>query len=196
MSLRNGTAGRRGRQITCAWRTWQGYNLDVLPWSWLTSMSSGLLQKDLFKRKWSLAKSYFKQNYCHACHKRFAVFFPLPSCCVSSLLIDHRGRQNVVKTTVTHSPAARVPLLCFYDILTSSVIYYWTDARQHGIYLLSVCSFYVVGVVFDLSVNLSPWWPLLWAFLFFKRAEMLCIGANSSKMVANWNILVSSWQKH
>ena len=39
-------------------------------------------------------------------------------------VIDHRGRQNVVKTTVTHSPASRVPLLCFYDILTSSVIYY------------------------------------------------------------------------
>ena len=43
--------------------------------------------------------------------------------CVCSV-IDHRGRQNVVKTTVTHSPAARVPLRCFYDILTSSVIYY------------------------------------------------------------------------
>ena len=26
---------------------------------------------------------------------------------------------------------------CSYHILTSSVIYYWTDARQHGIYLLS-----------------------------------------------------------
>ena len=52
-------------------------------------------------------------------------------------VIDHRRRQNVVKTTVTHSPAARVPLLCFYDILTSSVIYYWTDTRQHRIYLLN-----------------------------------------------------------
>ena len=50
-------------------------------------MFSGLLQKDLFKGKWILAKSYFKQNYCHACHTRFAVFFPLPSCCVSSLLL-------------------------------------------------------------------------------------------------------------
>ena len=56
--------------------------------------------------------------------------------CVYSV-IDHRGRQNVVKTPVTHSPAARVPLHCFYHILTSSVIYYWTDARQHGIYLLN-----------------------------------------------------------
>ena len=47
--------------------------------------------------------------------------FMLPWVCS---VIDHRGRQNVVKTTVTHSPAARVPFLCFYDILTSSVIYY------------------------------------------------------------------------
>ena len=36
---------------------------------------------------------------------------------------DHRGHQNVVKTSVTHSPAARVPLFCFKHILMSSVIY-------------------------------------------------------------------------
>ena len=41
----------------------------------------------------------------------------------------------MVKTSVTH---ARLPLLCCHHILTSSVIYYWTDARQHGIYLLNV----------------------------------------------------------
>ena len=49
-------------------------------------MFSGPLQKDLFKGKWSLAKSWFKQNYRHACHVRVAVFFCLPSCCVSSLI--------------------------------------------------------------------------------------------------------------
>ena len=27
---------------------------------------------------------------------------------------------------------------CFYHILASSVIYYWTDPRQHGIYLLNI----------------------------------------------------------
>ena len=32
----------------------------------------------------------------------------------------------------------RVPLFCSYHILTSSVIYYWTEARQHGIYLLNI----------------------------------------------------------
>ena len=52
--------------------------------------------------------------------------------------IDHRRRQNVVRTSVTHSAAPCVPLFCSYRFLTSSVIYYWTDARQHGIYLLKV----------------------------------------------------------
>ena len=48
--------------------------------------------------------------------------------CVCSV-IDHRGRQNVVRTSV--------PLFCSYHILTFSVIYYWTDAQQLGIYLLN-----------------------------------------------------------
>ena len=43
--------------------------------------------------------------------------------CVCSV-IDHRGRQNVVRTSVTHSAVPRVPLFCSYHILTSSVIYY------------------------------------------------------------------------
>ena len=38
---------------------------------------------------------------------------------------------NVVRTSVTHSAAPRVPLFLL------SVIYYWTDARQLGIYLLN-----------------------------------------------------------
>ena len=41
-----------------------------LPW---TLMIPGLLQKDLLKERWIS----FKQKYCHACHTRFAVFFPL-----------------------------------------------------------------------------------------------------------------------
>ena len=45
--------------------------------------------------------------------------------CVCSA-IDHRRRQNhdVVRTSVTHSATPRVPLVCSYHILTSSVIYY------------------------------------------------------------------------
>ena len=60
--------------------------------------------------------------------------------CVCSV-IDHRWRQNVVRTSVTHWAAPRVPLFCSYHILTSSVIYYWTEARQLVIYLLNnACS--------------------------------------------------------
>ena len=52
--------------------------------------------------------------------------------CVRSV-IDHRGRQNAVRSSETHLAAPRVPPFCSDHILTSSVIYYWTDAQQHGI---------------------------------------------------------------
>ena len=55
--------------------------------------------------------------------------------CVCSV-IDHRGCQNVIRISGTHSVAPRVPLFSSYHILTSSVIYYWTDTQQLGIYLL------------------------------------------------------------
>ena len=48
----------------------------------------------------------------------------------------------MVRTSVTHSATPRVPLFCSYHILTSSVVYYWTDARQHGIYL-----FYIITLI-------------------------------------------------
>ena len=102
VSLRNRTAGRRGQQNVSAWQTWQGYNVHVMSWSSLRINVLWFLQKDLFKGKWCLAKSYFNQNYCHACHTRFAVFFPLPSCCVSSLIRSLRdddgdGNENSKK---------------------------------------------------------------------------------------------------
>ena len=66
-----------------------------------------------------------------------AVFFFSDHCIkqIDSMLpwvcsvIDHRGRQNVVKTSVTHSLTARGALHCFYHILTSSVICY---VQTHG----------------------------------------------------------------
>ena len=86
VSLRNRTAERRGRQNACVWQKWQGYYSCVLSWSSVKLMFSGLLQKDLFKEGCSSAEHFFKQNYCHACHTRFADSFPPPSSCVSSLL--------------------------------------------------------------------------------------------------------------
>ena len=44
--------------------------------------------------------------------------------CVCSV-IDHRWRQNVVKTKKWHTRRSRVCHWCSYHILTSSVIYYW-----------------------------------------------------------------------
>ena len=55
----------------------------------LTFMFSSRLQDceedPLFTERWSLAESIFKQNYCRACHTRFAVVLPLSSCCANSL---------------------------------------------------------------------------------------------------------------
>ena len=64
--------------------------------------------------------------------------------CVCSV-IDHRGYQNVVRTSVTHWAALRVPLFSSYHIL-ASVLYYWTDARQLGVYLL-------IGTQINMSVG-------------------------------------------
>ena len=59
------------------------------------------------------------------------------------------------KSIVTHSPEASVPLLCFYNIFTWSVICYWTDARQHGIHLLKRLHIFKM----DIAKNklLVPW---------------------------------------
>ena len=43
--------------------------------------------------------------------------------CVCSV-IDHGRRQNVVRTSMTHSAIAPMPLFCSYHILTSSVVHY------------------------------------------------------------------------
>ena len=74
-------------------------------------------------------------------------------------VIDHRRCQNVVRASVTHSAAPRVPLFCSCPILTSSVIYYWTDAWQH-----SICLFYIIKIKIYRKKNaflflISPLWP-------------------------------------
>ena len=55
--------------------------------------------------------------------------------CVFSV-IDHRWRQNLARTNISVTRGnSWVCHWCSYHILTSFVIYYWTDTRQHGIYL-------------------------------------------------------------
>ena len=45
-------------------------------------------------------KDISKQNYCHACHTRFAVFLPPPSCCVSSLLLHTACRAKLARDSL------------------------------------------------------------------------------------------------
>ena len=76
-------------------------------------------------------KSFFSGNsFLYYCIKQVDSMLP----CVCSV-IDHRSRQNVVRTSMTHlAIASCATFFCSYHILTSSVIYYCTDARQHCIY--------------------------------------------------------------
>ena len=64
-------------------------------------------KKILFEGEAIKDESFFKQNYCHARHTRFPVFFPLPSCCVSSLILIRFRRflknLQVIMTTILKS---------------------------------------------------------------------------------------------
>ena len=119
---------------------------DVSIW-WLMFNFASLPLKRLFHFNFRTMRTHFSilmtLNNCEMiAETRSYIFRSRSRCrrrplCLSSL-IDHRGRQNMVRTLVTHSAAPRVPLFCSYHILTSSVIHYWTDARQHGIYFLII----------------------------------------------------------
>ena len=79
-----------------------------------------------------MAEGFFKQNFCHACHTRFAVVFPLLSCCVSLLFLSavteqswetltasrRRGRweRREGKKKETHLPAHALPLFYILKI--------------------------------------------------------------------------------
>ena len=43
-----------------------------------------------------------------------------------------------VRTSETHLAAPHVPLFSVYHILTSLMIYYWTDPQQHRAYLITL----------------------------------------------------------
>ena len=89
-------------------KTWQAYYLCVLWSSSHKSMLSGLLQKDLFKGGWSSPEKFF---WCHPCHTRFAVFFPLLSCRRSALLAE----CCCISTTII--PRCTLPVEPFFHLL-------------------------------------------------------------------------------
>ena len=84
--------GRSRRQNACAWQMCQAITSMLCCDLHLLFMFSGVLQKDLFKGKWSLEKNnYFKQSNCHA--TSFCIFVPLPSCRISSPIMG--GGENL-----------------------------------------------------------------------------------------------------
>ena len=60
---------------------------------------------------------------------------PMLACFCS--VTDHRWRQNVVRTRSWHRKPSRVSHWSACQILTCSMIFYWTDARQHTDLLVS-----------------------------------------------------------
>ena len=78
-------------------------------------------------------------RYCNLWMIWFFLWLTSVSRSVISSVTDHRGRQNVARKSccVWHSwLSLRLPFfLNFHDILTTSVINYWTDVQQHGIWL-------------------------------------------------------------
>ena len=75
-------AERRGRQNACAWQTWQGYYLRVISWSSLNINVFWSLQKNI------CLSEVWRKVISNKMVVTLAVFFLLPSCCVSSLLLE------------------------------------------------------------------------------------------------------------
>ena len=83
-------------------------------------------------------------------------------------VIDHRWHQKVMRTKKGTRGDSRVCHWFSYHILTSSVIYHWTYAQQHGIYLSYIIkketttdkafNFYIKIFQPNSKASLSPLW--------------------------------------
>ena len=63
-----------GKTFVCDKRDRASYYFRVLSWFFLNNtVFWSFTKKDLFKARWRLVENVFKQNYCHACHTRFAI---------------------------------------------------------------------------------------------------------------------------
>ena len=99
--------GQHAHFLNLFWLVIMGYAVNSY---WLVTFATwfllkrigmfwSLTKKDQWKRGWSLVDNYFKHNYCHACHRRFALFFILPSFCECSLMLrgPHSRPKNPVR---------------------------------------------------------------------------------------------------
>ena len=115
---------------------------------------SGLIQKYLFRRRRSLAGKCSKRNYCHVCHARFVVSFPLRSYCVSSLLLWGTERRYTYESVCF--PHFFIFIL-FYFLLNRLLWHNWfnitTDFRKSFLNIHSSAYPFVVN-----SSTYIMWW--------------------------------------
>ena len=65
---------------------------------------------------------------------------------LNSLLYNTNRFQVAVHLFINRSQMTSKCGKNISDILTSSVIYYWTDAQQLGIYLLNICMYVFIYI--------------------------------------------------
>ena len=112
----------------------------IQAWLYFTSNLQSSSKADIFEKRKKMINNkitLLSNNYYLMLNVMFHYILDIYSMlpCVSSV-IDHRWRSNVVKTKKWHTSCRReYHWRCFYHILMSSVVYYWTDPRQLGIYL-------------------------------------------------------------
>ena len=112
-----------GRQeeegCACVWQNWQGYYLRVLSQSSLIINVFCSFTKRSAKKGQEVWRKVFSNNYFHVCHGRFAVFFSLPSCCVSSGCHSVLGCQTCPLVKRIDPSTMFVCLcVCFFQLVT------------------------------------------------------------------------------
>ena len=113
-------------------------------------------------------------------------------------VIDHRWRQNVVRTKKWHTRHSRVCHWCSYHILPSFVNCYWTDARQYGIYLLYIIKNWNIWKksLFILNfANLTDMKIALWRDLLSIQNEANWLVAMLSKELWLVQRIMQLWKK-
>ena len=127
--------GQHAHFLNLFWLVIMGYAVNSY---WLVTFATwfllkrigmfwSLTKKDQWKRGWSLVDNYFKHNYCHACHRRFALFFILPSFCECSLMLrgPHSRPKNPVRFLLSckadsrlQGPVENIPTVIQVDLKT------------------------------------------------------------------------------
>ena len=116
------------------WTNVTGLLLSVLWWSPLNITVFWSFSKDLFEGRWSLAEIFFKHSYCHVCHTRCAVFFPLPFYCAWSSQFS-KAREDGERR-----PWTRVSLIvCLFVLLLLLLFSIDLVNLRHLLYQLGAC---------------------------------------------------------